>query len=80
MGEVKVVCHNLSPTSYRLTFFWFHVNSPSYYYDKAFFKFGLQNRRSKSADSHTLGKHPIDSYLFRSMLIGPSLPEILLFK
>ena len=37
MGEVKVLSHNLSPTSYRLTFFWFHVNSPSYCYDKAFF-------------------------------------------
>ena len=48
MGEVKVLSHNLSPTSYRLTFFWFHVNSPSYCYDKAFFKFCLQNPRSKS--------------------------------
>ena len=48
MGEVKVLSHNLSPTSYRLTFFWFHVNSPSYCYDKAFLKFCLQNPRSKS--------------------------------
>ena len=48
VGEVKVLSHNLSPTSYRLTFFWFHVNSPSYCYDKAFLKFCLQNPRSKS--------------------------------
>ena len=48
MGEVKVLSHNSSPTSYRLTFFWFHVNSPSYCYDKAFLKFCLQNPRSKS--------------------------------
>ena len=48
MGEVKVLSHNLRPTPYRLTFFWFHVNSPSYCYDEAFFKFGFQNPRSKS--------------------------------
>ena len=43
MGEVKLLSHNSSPTSYRLTFFCFHVNSPSDCYDKAFLKFGLQN-------------------------------------
>ena len=36
MGEIKVLSHKLSPTSYPLTFFWFHVNSPSYCYAKAF--------------------------------------------
>ena len=48
MGEVKVSSHNLGPTSYRLTSFWFHVNPPSSSYDRAFLKFDLQNSRSKS--------------------------------
>ena len=65
MGEVKVLSHNLSPTSYRLTFFWFHVNSPSYCYDKAFFKIWPSKSKVKViAHSHTLG---ITSYRLISL-------------
>ena len=54
MGEVKDLRHNLSPTSYRLTFFCFHVNSPSYCYDKAFFKIWPSKYKVKViAHSHT---------------------------
>ena len=65
MGEVKVLSHNLSPTSYRLTFFWFHVNSPSYCYDKAFLKILPSKSKVKViAHSHTLG---ITSYRLISL-------------
>ena len=45
MGQVKVLSHNLVPTSYRLTSFWFHVTLLFLW---AFFKSDLQNPRSKS--------------------------------
>ena len=36
-GWGRSLSHNLGLTSYRPTSFWFHVNPPSYSYDRAFF-------------------------------------------
>ena len=81
MGEVKVKGHNVSLTSYRLTSLWFHVNWPSYSWNTAFSKFDLENSRSRSQLKVTKKVyHPIDSYPFRSMSIGPPTPGIQLFQ
>ena len=81
MGEVKVKGHNVSLTSYRLTSLWFHVNWPSHSWNTAFWKFDLENSRSRSQLKVTKKVyHPIDSYPFRSMSIGPPIPGIQLFQ
>ena len=38
--------HKVSPTSYRITSLWFHVNQPSHSRGTAFLKFDLENSRS----------------------------------
>ena len=81
MGEVKVKGHNVSLISYRLTSLWFHVNWPSHSWNTAFSKFDLENSRSRSQLKVTKKVyHPIDSYPFRSMSIGPPIPGIQLFQ
>ena len=81
MGEVKVKGHNVSLTSYRLTSLWFHVNWPSHSWNTAFSKFDLENSRSRSHLKVTKKVyHPINSYPFRSMSIGPPIPGIQLFQ
>ena len=77
MGEVKVKGHNVSLTSYRLTSLWFHVNWSSHSWNTAFSKFDLENSRSRS---QLKVYHPINSYPFRSMSIGPPIPGIQLFQ
>ena len=85
MGEVKVQSHNVSLTSYRLTSLSFHVNLASHSWDTAFSKFDLENQGSmswmRSQFKVTMWVlHPIDSHAFRSMSIGPSIPEIQHFQ
>ena len=81
MGEVKVKGHNVSLTSYRLTSLLFDVNWPSQSWNTAFSKFDLENSRSRSQLKVTKKVyHPIDSYPFRSMSIGPPIPGIQLFQ
>ena len=54
MGEVKVDSHNLGPLFYRLTSFWFHVNPPSYSYDRAFFNLTYKMKGQRySSRSHS---------------------------
>ena len=54
MVEVKVYSHNLGPTSSRLKSIWFHVNPPSYSYDRAFLKFDFKIQgQSHSSRSHS---------------------------
>ena len=81
MGEVKDKGQNVSLTSYRRTSLWFHVNWPSHSWNTAFSKFDLENPRSRSQLKVTKKVyHPIDSYPFRSMSIGPPIPGIQLFQ
>ena len=81
MGEVKVWSHNVSLTFYRLTSLSFHFNGPSHSWDTTFSKFDLENPRSRSWLRVTKWLlHPIDSHPFRSMLIGPPVPEIQHFQ
>ena len=85
MGEVKVWSHNVSLTFYRLTSLSFHVNQPSHSWNTAVSKFDLEYPRSRSWVRWTLKvtkwvKHPIDSHAFRSMSIGPSIPDIQHFQ
>ena len=85
MGEVKVESHNMGPTFSRLTSFLFHVNRASHSWVMTFSKFDLENQGSRSwvrsqFKSTMWVKHPIDSHLFRSMSIGPPIPEISIFK
>ena len=85
MGEVKVWIHNMSLTFYRLTCLSFHVNRPSHSWDTSFFKFDLENPRSRSWKRWTLKvttwvQHSIDSYPFHSMSIGHPIHKIRLFQ
>ena len=85
MGEVKVWSHNVSLTFYRLTSLSFHFNGPSHSCDTTFSKFDLENPRSRSwlRWKFKVTKwvyHPIDSHPFRSMSIGPPIPEIQHFQ
>ena len=81
MGEVKVKGNNVSLTSYWFTSLWFHVNWPSYSWNTAFSKSDLENSRLRSQLKVTKKVyHPIDSYPFRSMSIGPPIPGIQLFQ
>ena len=81
MGEVKVKGNNVSLTSYWLTSLWFHVIWPSYSWNTALSKFDLENSRLRSQLKVTKKVyHPIDSYPFRSMSIGPPIPGIQLFQ
>ena len=48
MGEGKVESHNMGPTFYRLTSLSFHVNRPSHSWNTTFWKFDLENPRSRS--------------------------------
>ena len=85
MVGVKVECHKVGATSYRLTFLSFHVNRPSHSRDTAFSKFYLENPRSRSWLTWTLKvtawvQHSIDSHPFTSMSIGHPIPEIRLFQ
>ena len=48
MGEGKVEFHNMGPTFYRLTSLSSHVNRPSHSWNTTFWKFDLENPRSRS--------------------------------
>ena len=50
MVEVKVECHKVGVTSYRLTSLSFHVKQHFHSWDTAFSKFDLENPRSRSND------------------------------
>ena len=85
MVEVKVESHKVGVASYWLTSLSFHVNLPSHSWDTAFSKFDLENPRSRSGVRGTLKVtrwmyHPNYSHPFRSMSIGPSIPEIQHFQ
>ena len=85
MGGVKVWSHNVSLTFYRLTSLSFHVNRPSHSWDTTFSKFDLENPRSWSWLRSKLKVtkwvlHLIDLHPFRSMSIGPPIPEIQHFQ
>ena len=85
MVEVKAESHKVGVKSYRLTSLSFNVNRPSHSWDTTFSKFDLENPRSRSWVRGTLKvtkckQHPIDSHPFRSMSIGPSIPEIQHFQ
>ena len=85
MVEIKVECHKVGVTSYRLTFLSFHVNRPSHSWDTAFSKFDLENPRLRSWVTWTLKvttwvQHSIDSHTFNSMSIGHPIPEIQFFQ
>ena len=72
-------------TSYRLTSLLFHFNRPCHSWDTAFSKFDLENPRSRSwvrgmLKVTTWVQHSIDSHPFRSMSIGPPIPEIQHFQ
>ena len=45
MGEVDIQSHKVGVTSYRLTSLSFHVNRPSYSWDRTFSNFDLENPR-----------------------------------
>ena len=81
----KVESHKVGVTSYRLTSLLFHVNRPCHSWDTAFSKFDLENPRSRSwvrwvLKVTTWVQHSIDSHPFRSMSIGPPIPEIQHFQ
>ena len=61
MCEVTVLSHNLSQTSYWLTYFWFHINPPSYCYDRTFlnltFKIQGQSHSSRTQSWYILSTH-----------------------
>ena len=80
MGEVTIQSHNVGLASYRLTSLSFHVNWPSHSWDTAFSKFDLENQGSRSWVRSQFKVtmwvyHPIDSHPFRSMSIGPPIPD-----
>ena len=85
MCEVTVQSHNVGLASYRLTSLSFHVNRRSHSWDAAFSKFDLENQGSRSRLRSQFKVtiwvlHPIDSHPFRSMSIGPPIPEIQHFQ
>ena len=85
MGDVDIESHNMGATFYRPTSLWFHVNRPSLSWDTTFSKFDCENPRSKSWLKSKLKvtkwvEHLIDSHSFRSMSIGPPIPEIQHFQ
>ena len=85
MVEIKVESHKVGVTSYRLTSLLFHVNRPCHSQDTAFSNFDLENPRSRSwvrgmLKVTTWVQHSIDSHPFRSMSIGPPIPEIQHFQ
>ena len=85
MGKIKVWSHNASLTFYWPTSRSFHVNRPSHSWDMTFIKFDLENPRSRSWKRWTLKvttwvQHSIDSHPFRSMSIGPTIPDIQHFQ
>ena len=74
MGEVKVQSHNLGPTSNGFTSF--HVNPPSYSYDRVFFrnftfKIQGQSHSSRSINRHTILSPHIPFIPCRSTLLFP---------
>ena len=89
MGEVKVQTvvqsHNVSLTSYRLTSLSFHVNLASHCWVMTFSNSDLEIQGSRSWMRSQFKVtmwvwHPIDSHPFRSMSIGPPIPEIQHFQ
>ena len=48
MGEVKVQCHIVGPTSYGHTSLLLHVNQPAHFWYMAISKFDLENPRTRS--------------------------------
>ena len=85
MGEVEIESHNVGLAYYRLTSLSFHVNRPSHSWNTAFSKFDLENQGSRSWVRSQFKVtmwvlHPIDSHPFRSMSIGPPIPEIQHFQ
>ena len=85
MGEVIVQSHKVGLTSYRLTSLSFHVNLASHCWVTTFSKFDLEIQGSRSWVRSQFKvtmwvSHPIDSRPFRSMSIGPPIPELWLFQ
>ena len=85
MGEVTVQSHNVSLTSYRLTFLLFQVNQASHFWVTTFSKLDLENQRSRSwvrsqFKVTTWVHHSVDSHPFRSMSIGHPIPELRRFQ
>ena len=85
MVEIKVESHKVGVTSYWLTSLLFHVNRPCHSWDTAFSKFDLENPRSRSwvrgmLKVTTWVQHSIYSHPFRSMSIGPPIPDIQHFQ
>ena len=85
MGEVTVQSHNVSLTSYRLTFLLFQVNQASHSWVPMFSKFDLENQGSRSWVRSQFKVtmcvlHPIDSHPFCSMSIRYPVPELRLFQ
>ena len=85
MGEVIVQSHKVGLTSYRLTSLSFHVNLASHCWVTTFSKFDLEIQGSRSWVRSQFKvtmwvSHPIDSCPFRSMSIGPPIPEIQHFQ
>ena len=85
MGEVIFQSHKVGLTSYRLTSLSFHVNLASHCWVKTFSKFDLEILGSRSWVRSQFKVtmwiwHPIDSHPFRSMSIGPPIPDIQHFQ
>ena len=81
MGEVKVQSHNVSLTSYQLASLSFPVNLATHCWVMTFSKFDLEIQGPRSCVRSQFKitmwvSHPIDSHPFRSMSIGPPIPEI----
>ena len=61
IDEVIVQIRNVGITSYRLTSISFHVNRPSYSWDTAFPKFGLENQGSRWGHNTGLASYRLAS-------------------
>ena len=81
IGEFKIQCHNMGPTSSQFESCFFHVNPPSHSYDTDFFKISPWKSKVKViAEGHTVGITPYRLISLSFDVHEPSHSYIQLFK